>query len=297
MKVFILKSHKIKTLIFKVLNSLPNKISYPIYHKIQKRTFSNLETKITANKNSHKIIQKILDESSLILNKKNILEIGSGWLPLMPYLFKINNNINTIYTYDINEHYSPENLKKIDTYFNKSFSTNFKYKNFKTYKIPDFIHYFPNCNITNTTLPNDISLYFSRFVLEHIPPTDIEKMHKKLYDEINHEAYILHLISPSDHRAYSDSSLSYYDFLKYSQKEWNTIQTKFDYHNRLRLPEYLDIFKKSGFDIIHLDYDKVDIYSTKYKKFKELNLHEDYLCFSEEEILAGSINVLLKKTI
>lgn len=289
------KSHKTKTLIFKILNVLPKTLGYGIYHLIQKRTFKNLDSKIKANKNSHNVIQQILDAASINLEHKNLLEIGSGWLPLMPYLFKINNKINSIYTYDINEHYNAENLKKVDTYFNAENKLNFNYNTFKSYKIPDFINYYPNCNIISANLPENISLYFSRFVLEHVTPSDMANMHKKLYNTISNDAYILHLISPSDHRAYSDASLSYYDFLKYSQKEWNAIQTKFDYHNRMRLPQYLDIFKTTGFEVVHLDYDKVDKESNKYKQFKSLNIHEDYNMYSEEELLAGSITVLLKK--
>ena len=105
---------------------------------------------------------------------------------------------------------------------------------------------------------------------------------------------ILHMISPSDHRAYTDKSLSYYDFLKYSKDEWKKQHTKFDYHNRLRLPDYINIFKEAGYEVVSLDYDTCDKNSEKYQKFKELTLHEDYKDYTEEELLAGSINVLLK---
>lgn len=35
--------------------------------------------------------------------------------------------------------------------------------------------------------------------------------------------------------------------------------------------------------------------SQKYKNFKSIKMHSDFLKFSEEEILASSINVLLRK--
>ena len=63
----------------------------------------------------------------------------------------------------------------------------------------------------------------------------------------------------------------------------------------MRLPEYLEIFEQTGFDVIHLEFDKVDNKSQKYNDFKKLNLHEDFLKFSEQDLLAGSINVLLRK--
>jgi len=150
-------------------------------------------------------------------------------------------------------------------------------------------------NIIDAELPGNVDLILSRFVLEHVTPDDMRRLHEKFASEIADDAMILHLISPSDRRAYNDKTLSYYDFLQYSKCEWDNIQTKFDYHNRMRLPQYLKVFEEAGFDVVFLDYDKTDIKTEKYAKFKKLKLHADFAGFSEEEVLAGSINVLLPK--
>lgn len=163
------------------------------------------------------------------------------------------------------------------------------------YGLPDFVEYHPRTNFITAKLNKNADFVFSRFVLEHVKPDDIYLMHKKIHKDLKDEVIVFHHISPSDHRAYTDKSISYYDFLKYSKTEWDNIQTKFDYHNRLRLPEYLDIFKKVGFKVIYLDHDQVDKNSEKYKTFKSIKLHADYTKFTEEEILAGSILVLLEK--
>ncbi|WP_034059005.1 methyltransferase domain-containing protein [Lacinutrix jangbogonensis] len=290
-----MKFHKKKSLVFKTLNVLPSSLGYYLYHIIQKRSFKNISKNIIANKNSRSVIKHILNSVNFNLTNKSIIEIGSGWLPLMPYLLKAEELCKTIYTYDLNSHYNLENITRLNHYFKTEENISFKKRQSDKYNLPEFIEYYPNTNIIDTDLPKDISLVYSRFVLEHVKPSDILKMHQKFYSEISNDTYVLHLISPSDHRAYSDSSLSYYDFLKYSKKEWNSIQTKFDYHNRLRLPQYLSVFENAGFDVVYLNYDKTDASSDKYKKFKAIDLHEDYTGFSEEEILAGSINILLKK--
>jgi hypothetical protein len=103
----------------------------------------------------------------------------------------------------------------------------------------------------------------------------------------------IHLISPSDHRAYSDSSLSLYDFLKYSNEEWDSIQTKFDYHNRIRLPQYLQLFEKN-FEIVSLEFDSCKEGSEQHRKFKKFKINELYENYSDEELTAGSIAILLK---
>ncbi|UYW00910.1 hypothetical protein K5I29_10415 [Flavobacterium agricola] len=120
-------------------------------------------------------------------------------------------------------------------------------------------------------------------------------MHKKFFLELKKPIRIIHFISPSDHRAFSDNSLSLQDFLQYSQEEWDKIQTKFDYHNRLRLPEYLNIFQKTGFEIEYLEFDNPKKDSFTYEKFKKIKLHDDYKDMSEEDLTAGSIIIILKK--
>jgi len=290
-----MRFHKIKTYILKLLNILPDTLGYFLYHQIQRVSFRNIENNIKANQNSHLAFKHIIRETNISLKDKNIMEIGSGWLPIMPYLLKTNENINQIYTFDINKHYNNKRISALDSYYNPNnkFGFNYVYKN--GYRLPDFIHYYPNHNIIHLQRLPDVNFYFSRFVLEHVTPNDIKKIHEKLFNEMNHDAAILHLISPSDHRAYTDNTISHYDFLKYSQKEWNAIQTKFDYHNRLRLPQYISIFEEIGFHISYVNYDTVSKDTTKYKEFKKLTIHSDYTQFTEEHILAGSISILLQK--
>ncbi|WP_452220779.1 hypothetical protein [Lacinutrix salivirga] len=290
-----MKFHQKKTLVLKLLNVLPGNLGFLLYHKIQKRTFKNLDKNINANTSSFTALKHILNTVNFDLKNKTIIEIGSGWLPLMPYILKAEQDCNTIYTYDLNAHYNTEYIKRLDAFFKTEKQISFKKKSGDKYNLPEFIEYYPKTNIINSNLPKEASLVYSRFVLEHVQPNDILEMHKKFYNDLSKDTYILHLISPSDHRAYSDKSLSYYDFLKYSEKEWNKIQTKFDYHNRLRLPQYLNIFDEAGFEVVYLDHDTVNPKSDKYKKFKALDLHKDYTIFKEEDLLAGSINVLLRR--
>ncbi|GLB50494.1 class I SAM-dependent methyltransferase [Neptunitalea lumnitzerae] len=271
-----------------MLQVLPLKVGDAIYHKIQERSFKSIDQNLRSNKASWKLISRILSNNFISLEGAQVIEIGSGWLPLMPYLFKTEGNVKKVFTYDINAHYNKDNIARINTYFNNSSEG-------AQGELPDFIEYFPRTNVATTRLPNNIDFCFSRFVLEHVPPEAIKAMHQRFFDEMKEGAYVLHLISPSDHRAYSDSSLSYYDFLKYSQKQWDAIQTRFDYHNRLRLPQYVELFEEIGFKIVYLDYDQPKKDSVKYKMFKHLKLHEDFAKYTEEEILAGSINVLLQK--
>src|SRR5690606_18600093 len=136
------------------------------------------------------------------------------------------------------------------------------------FNLPNGIIYYPKTDLTKVPV-KDADLVFSRFVLEHVSPLDIKKMHQKFKKEIQ-GAYIIHLISPSDHRAYIDKGLSNQDFLRYSEREWGKKQTRFDYHNRLRLPHYLEIFKELEYEILLLEFQSPKVGSESFKKFKSV---------------------------
>jgi hypothetical protein len=282
-----------RALFFKVLDKLPAYLGFFIYHSIQKRFTSSTKSKYLANKKSFDKVESIL-EQKMKLNGASVLEIGSGWMPIMPYLFKYRGEVKDVYTYDINQHYDNKYIDELNEIIKLEFNEEIDQRGDK-YHIPDFVKYFPKSNVITSELPERVDLVFSRFVLEHVTPDDLLKMHQRFANDLPDETLILHLISPSDHRAYSDKSLSHYDFLQYTQKEWNKIQTKFDYHNRLRLPHFIEAFENSGYEILHLEYDKVEKDSGKYRKFKKLEIDQEFLKFTEEEILAGAINILLRK--
>ncbi|KAB8151809.1 methyltransferase domain-containing protein [Kordia sp. TARA_039_SRF] len=289
-------NHKAKSFIFKSLDILPSSLGYGIYHQLQKFLNRNsVHFKIKTNNRSFTEALEILEKENIPLKNKTVLELGSGWAPIIPYFFTNFAEVSRVVTYDINEHYDAKTIQKLNSFYKENYQIEITAKKGK-YPLPSNISYYPKTNLAdeNTQLHEQIDLVFSRFVLEHIPPEDLLKIHQSFAKILPKSAYILHMISPSDHRAYDDKSLSYYDFLKYSKEEWKKQHTKFDYHNRLRLPDYLNIFTKAGYEVVSLDYDTCDKDSEKYRKFKELTLHEDYKNYTEEELLAGSINVLLK---
>jgi len=289
-------NHKIKSLIFKSLDVVPNKIGYGIYHQLQKFLNRNsVQFKTKTNKRSFDEALEILEKANISTKNKTILELGSGWAPIIPYFFTHFAAASNVVTYDINEHYDAKTIAKLNAHFKSEFDIDIVTEKGK-YALPKNIKYYPNKNLANPkTLSNDpVDIIFSRFVLEHIPPEELLRIHENFAQIISKNTAVLHMISPSDHRAYNDKSLSYYDFLKYSTEEWKKNHTKFDYHNRLRLPDYLKIFDEAGFKVISLDHDSCDKDSEKYKKFKELTLHKDFENYTEEELLAGSINVLLE---
>ena len=250
-----------------------------------------IDYKIESTRISLETIIRILDKNGFELKNKHVIELGSGWLPILPYLLKYLSNASRVDTYDINKHYKVSEIVKLNVLFSKKYGVP-KSTFDGAFQLPKDIRYFSYTDICNGNFIN-ADLVVSRFVLEHVPPESIIKIHETFREKLKSGSYIVHLISPNDHRAYSDSSLSLYDFLKYSNEEWDSIQTKFDYHNRLRLPQYLQLFDKN-FEIVSLEFDSCKEGSEQHRKFKKFKINELYENYSDEELTAGSIAILLK---
>lgn len=288
-----LRFSRYKSILFRFLNVLPGRISYPVYHKLQELLRNkDLELATAPAIRTFDHLLNILEDLKIDIKGKTFLEIGSGWLPILPYCIKFIGGANEVNTYDLNRHFSKFRNKKFHDFFSKKFKKNLPPMT-EAYGLPLGINYFPYTNLIYEEL-NKPDIVFSRFVLEHVTPGDLMAAHRKFKRELIPGSYIVHFISPSDHRAYDDKDLSLQDFLKYSEEEWNRIQTRFDYHNRWRLPQYLDLFKELEFEIVYLTYDVPPKNAATYQKFLQLEIHPDFSRYSNEELTAGSIVVVLK---
>jgi len=287
-------NHKLKTILFKSLSLLPNPVDDYCYHKIQ--SFFDkltLEDRLKSVEVTYLRLLKVLNGLNIDLKDKVVFELGSGWFPSMPYFFKYKFEVKKVLTFDINKHFKKETVLELNNLFSKRYDCEILPGRNNTFELPDGVTYFPNFNIIKEDFP-DVDIVFSRYVLSHMNDDDVDALHKKMKSQLKKGTLVIHFISPSDLRQHNDSSLSPQDFLKYSKEEWRKIHTKYDYHNRLRLPQFLEIFKKYDYEIIHIEYESLNKGTKKYDLFKKVQLDEDYKKYSDEELTAGNIFLILK---
>ncbi|AMA59281.1 class I SAM-dependent methyltransferase [Bradyrhizobium sp. CCGE-LA001] len=102
-----------------------------------------------------------------------------------------------------------------------------------------------------TGLPaNSIDCAVSVETLEHIPKADIAAILKELRRILRPDGVALMQIDYGDHFKGFDPAISSFNFLTYSDEEWYPFQSRFQYVNRLRHSEYLQLFKDAGFEIL-----------------------------------------------
>lgn len=278
-------NHKIKTLIFKVLEKLPRRLGDRAYHALQQFNAKTIPNEFAFQQATINQFVSEMTRHNLSFKDRSIVEIGSGWLPVLPYEVLFRYQARRVLTFDINEHYQSAALGE----FNAFSQEQYPHAPIRGRTLAEAVQYFPNQNIIDYPLePASIDAVATRNVLEHITPADLESIHRQAHRYLTSDGFIIHQISPSDHRAYTDKSLSLWDFLKYSQAEWEKIQTRFDYHNRLRLPDYVNLFERCGFNILSLSFR-----SARQGQQLPARIHPDFQVYSEEELTAGSIIVIL----
>lgn len=199
-----------------------------------------------------------------------VVEIGSGWVPILPMIFRMAGASN-ILTID------QDRLMDLQTFRHAiiSIRKNMHHLLQLTGVRPDLIdmNQLPKCLDTNLEVacenagitycapadfinlpPSSADFIVSRTVLEHIP----ENLLRAIFD---HAAKVLrpggmmcHQIDMSDHFEHKDKSISTVDMLHISDEAW-AAKTKDpqDYQNRLRRFEFASMLKDGGWDILRMD--------------------------------------------
>jgi hypothetical protein len=107
------------------------------------------------------------------------------------------------------------------------------------------IHYRAPCS----TVPDAIAdCTCSNEVLEHVPVDQLPSLLQGLRKATRY--LTIHSIDYSDHYARSDSNLSRFNFLRYSDAQWSRYNSRFQFVNRLRHSDYLSLFLEAGFTIV-----------------------------------------------
>ena len=113
------------------------------------------------------------------------------------------------------------------------------------------IQYIAPADAANIDLPDaSVDYHISTTVFEHIPGVDIKRILREAKRILKKDGIAIHFIDLSDHFQHQDKSITSINFLRYSEKEWDKIAgNEFAYCNRLRVSDYLALFKESGFDV------------------------------------------------
>jgi SAM-dependent methyltransferase len=116
------------------------------------------------------------------------------------------------------------------------------------------IRYLAPCDARGTGLPSgSIEFASSTDTCEHIPAPDLAEIFAECRRLLRPGGAFSCRIDLQDHYAYFDRSLSRYNFLRYSDRTWRLVNSPLHYQNRLRAPEYLELVREAGLELVSIN--------------------------------------------
>jgi SAM-dependent methyltransferase len=200
-----------------------------------------------------------------------VLEIGSGWQPLIPTLYALAGATRVFLT-DLRVLLRPDTFhaalralrlrrqvildginvdpQVLDYWLREDTSISVERRLEELHLV-----YLAPCDCRRTTLPSgSLDVITSRACLEHIPPEVLHDIFRESGRLLRRGGLACHWIDPSDHWEHQDKRLSRVNFLKYSDALFRlTSINGLNYQNRLRHPEYVDMLRQTGFRLVRQD--------------------------------------------
>lgn len=202
-----------------------------------------------------------------------VLELGTGWYPIIPIAMRLC-GASIVWTVDIVSLLSPERLRQAIGFFVEYDRTGRldellpgvrreRVAELKTLLTTaresrsvsgtlERINVRPLvCDVHSANLDRGaVEFFISNCVLEHIPREEIISIFSTFRRLAAPSAVMSHLIDMSDHYADFDSSITPFNFLKYSERAWRWFNNRLHFQNRLRITDHRKIHEGAGFAIL-----------------------------------------------
>jgi hypothetical protein len=287
----------LKAAVQQFLGLMPVRVADPIYHGLQEH-MGGIPIEVQYQRSAvEEIASLVKDIRGKQLSGLRIVELGSGWYPVLPLLLLREYGALTVHTFDVNEHYSPTRIsaaaREIMNVVAHLREDPVLQQTKVTGRLPDSIRYYPRTRIEHVSeiCGGLADLAISHLVLPYIPPEGIREIHISSRQWLTRDALWIHIFNTSDERARWDNKLHQFDFLRYSEKEWKWISgNRYAYSNRLRLPQYRSLFHLAGW---HVEREHASISRTAIGSLNRCAPHSDFCHFSPEELSADSIRFAL----
>jgi SAM-dependent methyltransferase len=110
----------------------------------------------------------------------------------------------------------------------------------------------PSDVVTESFRDGEFDIIASRAVLEHVPPDVLRPLFARTLRLLRPGGWTCHAIDNSDHWSHRHAQLSRVNFLRYSDRTFAFLNrfNPLDYQNRLRHPDYADLLRGAGFEIV-----------------------------------------------
>lgn len=210
--------------------------------------------------------QKYMDQVA----GKKVFELGTGWYPVVPVAFFLN-SAAAVKTVDIAGLLSRQGLlqtiEKFIAYHQAGhLSEVLVYDVGQIEMLQALLEQAPNLelhallkqlNIDYTvgdaaeidTAPATFDLLISNNTFEHVYPKDLKRLLSKFKQLLKPDGLMVHFVDMSDHFAHLDQTITIYNFLQFSEEQWQRIDNNIQPQNRWRINQYRNLYQELGIPI------------------------------------------------
>jgi SAM-dependent methyltransferase len=219
-------------------------------------------------------ILESLSECGGGLNDCSVLEIGTGWAPIIPFLFWLCGQ-KECHTFDISALLKKSlvlrSARQLASYFAKGEIVLTKGGKFKILhdrqmalartlgqtrdgkELLELCHVFYHAphNPSSTGLDDQsVDLIFSNTVMQHVKPLDISRILNESHRILKPGGLMIHLIDMSDNFSHADPSITSINFLQFSEEYFQRFNSSFLFQNRWRASRWHEVIRAHGFEIV-----------------------------------------------
>lgn len=135
-----------------------------------------------------------------------------------------------------------------------------------------------------------VDLIFSWSVFEYVPRFVMSKLLAEFHRVGREGAVMAHYIDLTDQYHKFDKTIGPFNFLKFSDRAWNLLQSPLTPLNRLRMGDFRNIFCETGFEIV-----KEDATRAKPETLDAISLAPQFRNFSRDDLLVERVVFIARK--
>jgi len=187
----------------------------------------------------------------------DVLEIGTGWLPIVGLLFHLAGARHLVLT-DIRRLMDESTIaraKALVAKFLPQIAEDFAVPvNDLQARLEETLSYSYHVPWRAEDQPdNSLDIIFSRTVLEHLPPPVLEAYLRQFWRVLRPGGMMCHNVDNSDHWEHQDKSIGRLNFLRYEDGVLWRLASVAAYQNRLRHSDYVAMFARTGWTMLLAD--------------------------------------------
>jgi hypothetical protein len=246
-----------------------------LYHQIQRCAGNLRDPSFLSRLQTQAAMARRLRDRGVAIRGMEVMEVGSGWIPLVPIGFWICGAAR-IRTFDLNRYLSPQLTSRALHWISehREFASKLwgdlvaredlqaaldVIERLRDHPIELLKHagidYHAPADAGATGLPDgSVDLHISVNVFEHVTVAALQSILREAQRVLGERGMALHHVDPSDHFAHADSSLLPISFLRFDEQQWRHLAgNRFGFHNRLRDNDFRRLFEEAGLEMIEAE--------------------------------------------